>query len=56
MIDLTGRKAFRYKEDNDITYSRSPGELRASSRGNPEGASVIQHDWAFRTRRRLLKT
>jgi len=56
MIGLTGRKPFRYEEENDITHSRSPGELRASSRGNPEGASVIQHDWASRTRRLLFKT
>ena len=56
MIDLIGRKTFRYEEDDDVTRTRSPGELRASSRGNAEGASVIQHDWAFRTRRRLLKT
>jgi len=34
------------KEKNDITLYKRPGKLRASSRGDTEGSSVIHLNWA----------
>ena len=41
-----GCKALFESKDYDIAFKKSPGQLRASSRGNTRGASVIQNDWA----------
>eukprot|EP01026_Neomeris_dumetosa_P050039 TRINITY_DN437_c0_g1_i4.p3 TRINITY_DN437_c0_g1~~TRINITY_DN437_c0_g1_i4.p3 ORF type:complete len:106 (+),score=3.75 TRINITY_DN437_c0_g1_i4:60-377(+) len=43
------------REDNDGTWQRNPGQLRASSRGNTEGVSVIRNYWAQSARRRAVK-
>eukprot|EP00828_Plagiopyla_frontata_P005343 TRINITY_DN1212_c0_g2_i3.p2 TRINITY_DN1212_c0_g2~~TRINITY_DN1212_c0_g2_i3.p2 ORF type:complete len:127 (-),score=3.54 TRINITY_DN1212_c0_g2_i3:69-449(-) len=40
----------------DGTAEGSTGQLRASSRGNTGGASVIRNYWAQRARRRPLKS
>eukprot|EP01025_Chloroclados_australasicus_P027757 TRINITY_DN2746_c0_g1_i5.p5 TRINITY_DN2746_c0_g1~~TRINITY_DN2746_c0_g1_i5.p5 ORF type:complete len:106 (+),score=5.01 TRINITY_DN2746_c0_g1_i5:407-724(+) len=42
-------------DDNDGSRRRSPGQLRASSRGNTKGASVVRNHWAQRARRRIVK-
>eukprot|EP01025_Chloroclados_australasicus_P054099 TRINITY_DN640_c6_g1_i1.p1 TRINITY_DN640_c6_g1~~TRINITY_DN640_c6_g1_i1.p1 ORF type:complete len:261 (-),score=-6.32 TRINITY_DN640_c6_g1_i1:192-974(-) len=39
----------------DQQYYKSSDQLRASSRGNTRGASVIRTDWAQRVRRLLIK-
>jgi len=41
-----GCKIHIFKQDCDINEKNSPGQLRASSRGNTGGASVIRNDWA----------
>eukprot|EP01025_Chloroclados_australasicus_P027755 TRINITY_DN2746_c0_g1_i2.p5 TRINITY_DN2746_c0_g1~~TRINITY_DN2746_c0_g1_i2.p5 ORF type:complete len:106 (+),score=4.14 TRINITY_DN2746_c0_g1_i2:407-724(+) len=43
------------RDDNDSTWQRSPGQLRASSRGNTKGASVVRNYWAQSARRRVIK-
>jgi hypothetical protein len=40
------RKPFISERDYDKIRKRSPGKLRASSRGNTGGASVVRNDWA----------
>eukprot|EP01024_Parvocaulis_polyphysoides_P048389 TRINITY_DN460_c0_g1_i4.p3 TRINITY_DN460_c0_g1~~TRINITY_DN460_c0_g1_i4.p3 ORF type:complete len:107 (-),score=8.06 TRINITY_DN460_c0_g1_i4:358-678(-) len=42
-------------EDNDGNHRRSPGQFRASSRGNTKGASVVRNYWAQSARRRQCK-
>src|SRR5574344_546312 len=39
----------------ECTFSGSTGKLRASSRGNTRGASVVRNHWAQRERRRSDK-
>ncbi len=39
----------------DVTYRRSTCQLRASSRGNTEGASVNRNYWAYSACRRSVK-
>ena len=34
------------EQEKDLIWGKSPGQLRASSRGKTRGASVIQDDWA----------
>jgi len=41
-----GCKIHSFIVDYDIDEMSSPGQLRASSRGNTGGASVIRNDWA----------
>jgi len=41
-----GCKIHSFIVDYDIDEMNSPGQLRASSRGNTGGASVIRNDWA----------
>ena len=48
-----GRKSFSETLDHDKSFRRSPGKLRASSRGKTKGASVIRNDWAYRACRRI---
>eukprot|EP01026_Neomeris_dumetosa_P054469 TRINITY_DN48_c0_g1_i7.p3 TRINITY_DN48_c0_g1~~TRINITY_DN48_c0_g1_i7.p3 ORF type:complete len:105 (-),score=5.31 TRINITY_DN48_c0_g1_i7:389-703(-) len=43
-------------EDNDGNHRRSPGQFRASSRGNTKGASVVRNYWAQSARRRIFKS
>src|SRR5262245_1327266 len=43
----------RGRSGSDGTRRRSPGQIRASSRGNTKGASVIRIHWAQGDRRRL---
>ena len=41
-----GCKIHTFIVDYDTDERSSPGQLRASSRGNTGGASVIRNDWA----------
>lgn len=44
--DCIGCKALSFLKDYDKQEEKSPGQFRASSRGNTRGASVIRNDWA----------
>ena len=44
--DCFGCKALYFVRDYDKNKAKSPGQSRASSRGNTRGASVIRNDWA----------
>ena len=44
--DCIGCQTLSSLKDSDKLGEKSPGQFRASSRGNTRGASVIQNDWA----------
>jgi hypothetical protein len=44
--DCIGCKALYSFKNYDKVREKSPGQSRASSRGNTRGASVIRNDWA----------
>lgn len=44
--DCVGCKTLYFLRDYDKQGEKSPGQFRASSRGNTRGASVIRNDWA----------
>ena len=44
--DCVGCKTLDSLKDYDTQRAKSPGQSRASSRGNTRGASVIRNDWA----------
>ncbi len=43
------------RRTDDVSLRISPGQLRASSRGNTYGASVVRNHWAQRACRRFEK-
>eukprot|EP01025_Chloroclados_australasicus_P027758 TRINITY_DN2746_c0_g1_i6.p5 TRINITY_DN2746_c0_g1~~TRINITY_DN2746_c0_g1_i6.p5 ORF type:complete len:107 (+),score=4.21 TRINITY_DN2746_c0_g1_i6:404-724(+) len=56
MMKALGLQNSFARDDNDSTQQRSPGQLRASSRGNTKGASVVRNYWAQSARRRTFKS
>ena len=41
-----GCKIYNFKNENDVFKKQAPANIRASSRGKTEGASVIWNNWA----------